>query len=150
MFTITYILHLSDDQTATSQKMTSNAGISLSFQDICSLLGELESLRNRYRAPNSKLKRNEFLSHRTDKIRQWAEFYSPLILNDSQSILATLSLLFPYLARARVYFMNELTLSRVLAKALGTDEGKFKNWRLNDGDIGITLEKIMKKRVKPQ
>ena len=117
----------------------------LSFSSICSLLDKLETLRSRYYAPGTKkLTKQEFGKRQRTLVSQWTESYNPIILKDSQAVLATLSLLFPYLRTDRVYVMKEHVLARVVARALGMGNqgiNRLRTWRLNDGDFGVALEK---------
>lgn len=122
----------------------------LSFSAICSLLDELENLRNQYHAPTTKLSKVTFRARQTKMLHQWTDFYRANILKDSQSTLAVLSLLSPDLRRERTYTMKEFTLAAVVARALGMGDvgvNRLRNWRLMDGDFGVALEKEIKKRV---
>jgi len=127
-----------------------NSTQELSFADICSLLNELENLRKKYRAPGNKLTRTEFSARKKANVDQWTKYYKPVIMKDSDSILATLSLLFPDLQADRTYTMKEHALSKVVSRVLGMGargENGLRNWRLNDGDFGAAMERIMKGRV---
>jgi len=122
----------------------------LSFAEICSLLDQLEILRNKYRAPGNKLTRTDFAARKKSQIDKWTKYYRPVIMKDSDSILATLSLLFPDLQANRTYTMQEHVLSKVVSRVLGIGargENGLRNWRLNDGDFGAAMERIMKGRV---
>jgi hypothetical protein len=128
-----------------------NAEKNLLFEAICSLLDELESLLNLYRAPKSKLKKRNFKARQRDIVERWATEYNASILKDNQSVLAVLSLLFPDLRSERVFTMKEHVLSKVVSTALGMSEEASeklrKNWRLQEKDFGTAVEKIMKGRV---
>lgn len=122
----------------------------LSFSAICSLLDKLEALRTRYHAPGTKLTKPAFRTRQKSLVDQWTKFYNSIILKDSQSILATLSLLCPDLRTDRVYTLREHTLAPPIARALGMGSqgvDKLRKWRLNDGDFGVALERVMTRRV---
>src|SRR5271169_2253281 len=122
----------------------------LQFSAICSLLDKLEELRTRYHAPGTKLNQATFRTCQKTLVGQWTKHYHSVILKDSQSVLATLSLLFPQLRRERVYTLKEHTLARVIGRAMGMGDReveKLRRWRLNDGDFGVALEREMIKRV---
>ena len=71
-------------------------------------------------------------------------------MKDSHSILATLSLLFPHLQADRTYTMQESALAKVVSRVLGmgpAGEKELSNWKLNDGNFGVAMEKIMEHRV---
>lgn len=123
----------------------------LSFSAICSLLDKLETLRTRYHALGTKkLTKREFGTRQRTLVSQWTEFYDPIILKDSQSVLAALSLLFPHLRTDRVYVMKEHVLAGAIARAFGMGNqglNRLRKWRLNDGDFGVALEKTMIQRV---
>jgi hypothetical protein len=71
-------------------------------------------------------------------------------MKDSHSILATLSLLFPHLQADRTYTMQESALTKVVSRVLGmgpAGQKELSNWKLNDGNFGVAMEKIMKHRV---
>ena len=123
----------------------------LSFSAICLLLDKLETLRTRYHAPGTKkFTKREFGTRQRTLVSQWTEFYNPIILKDSEPILAILSLLFPHLRTDRVYVMKEHVLAGVIARAFGMgNQGlhRLRKWRLNDGDFGVALERVMTRRV---
>lgn len=122
----------------------------LPFSAICSLLNDLESLLERYKAPKTTLSRSEFRARQTKTIKRWHEYYKSRIVCDSTSVLAVLSLLFPELRRDRVYYVKEPKLAEILARVLGMGnrglEG-LRNWRLKHRDFGTAFEKAMKLRV---
>jgi hypothetical protein len=127
-----------------------NTSNELSFAEICSLLDKLETFRNKYRAPGNRITRTEFTHNKHSKIDQWIRDNKPVIMKDSQSILATLSLLFPHLQADRTYTMQESALAKVVSRVLGMGprgEKELSNWKLNDGNFGVAMEKIMKDRV---
>ena len=65
-------------------------------------------------------------------------------------MLAALSLLFPDLRTDRIYVMKEHVLAGVIARAFGLGSqglNRLRKWRLNDGDFGVALERIMTSRV---
>ena len=127
-----------------------NTSNELSFADICSLLNKLEVLRNKYRAPGNRITRTKFTTNKSSQIDQWIRDYKPVIMKDSGSILAALSLLFPHLQADRTYTMKESALTKVVSRVLGMGprgEKELGNWKLNDGDFGVAMEKIMKDRV---
>jgi DNA ligase N terminus len=122
----------------------------LPFSAICSLLDVLETLLTKYHAPGTKLTKKTFRACQEKEIQSWTQFYKIAITKDSQTTLATLSLLFPYLRRDRVYFLKENTIATALGKALGmgvTGVEKLRDWRLKYGDFGLALEKTLKQRV---
>src|SRR5579859_3043656 len=130
--------------------MTNSWGDTLSFKDICRFLDVLESLLNEYQAPKTKLKKPTFKVRQRTEAQAWTKFYKNAILKDSESILAVLGLLFPDLRTERVYTMQEFTLSRVLAKAVGMGPRwlkKLRNWRMEYNDFGSAVEIILKQRV---
>jgi len=129
----------------------SNPDHTLTFSGICSLLDKLEALRTRYYAPGTKnFTKREFGARQRSLVSQWTEFYNPVILKDGQLVLAALSLLFPDLRTDRIYVMKEHVLAGVIARAFGLGSqglNRLRKWRLNDGDFGVALERIMTSRV---
>jgi hypothetical protein len=122
----------------------------LSFAEICSLLDGLEALRYRYRAPGNRLSLKQFIAKKTSLVDRWCKHFEPAIKKDSDTILATLSLLFPDLQTQRTYSMQEHVLSKIVSRILRIGvkgENELRNWRLNDGDFGAAMKKVMEGRV---
>jgi len=122
----------------------------LTFNSICILLENLETLLKQYQTPGTKLTKERFRMCQQERFQQWNEHYNAAILRDGQSALAALSLLFPDLRQDRVCSLKEHTLGGVLAKALGMGElglSQLRNWRLTEDDLGSTFERELRKRV---
>ena len=130
--------------------MSDIRGIQPSFSGICDFLDQLEALLRQYQSSGTKLTKGKLRTRQQNLTRKWSEKHLIAILNDRDAMLATLSLLFPDLRQDRVYSLKEYSLAVVLAKALGMgDRGlnKLWNWREMEGDLGVTLEKELTKRV---
>jgi|SRR5579859_5224455 len=124
---------------------------SLSFAVICGLLSDLERLLTRRHDRKLKLTRGAFYARQKQIVARWIEDHRRAILRDKESLESCLSLLFPEFRRERVYTLKEHTLSGALAAAMGRGkEGaeRFRQWRLKEKDLGITLEQIMTSRVR--
>lgn len=122
----------------------------LTFNSVCVLLENLETLLKQYQTPGTKLTKQRFRMCQQERIQRWNEHYNTAVLRDSESALAALSLLFPDLRQDRVYSLKEHTLAGVLAKALGMGElglRQLRNWRLTEDDLGLAFEKELRKRV---
>jgi hypothetical protein len=141
---------MSSQASAENPCTMANPSNELSFADICSLLDELETFRNKYRARGNGIKRSEFSDNKHSKIDEWIRDNKPVIMKDSHSILATLSLLFPHLQADRTYTMQEHALAKVVSRVLGMGprgEKELRNWKLKDGNFGVAMERVMKDRV---
>ena len=122
----------------------------LQFSRICDLLDVLEKLYNRYHAPGTKLLLRNFRQERRETLRRWVDQHRPL-LNDAATVCAVLSLLLPQVRTDRVYYLSEKkTMVTAARKAMGMGkrgEERMMQWRENEGELGLCLEKEMALRV---